>query len=1177
MRELTLFFVLVFFSVSGFTQTLKTDLLDLNAGGTVYDVIYDELKDQYIVAGDFTSIQGVARQNLAIIDASTFTVAANNPISSIDGAIRTLALRQTPASFPNDGLSRLFLGGEFTSVNGVTRNYLCQMRRIEPLVGPFNTNFILNNSWNAQITNVFDPTDKVNDLAWRGDSLAAIGKFTVLGSNTIYTIDDFGGILCFNGTENAMSYHEFMITFSGTYMSSEHFQGQFYNNEFYLSGEEGFDRFTAAAGTYITTFPICSTGYPYTFRVQETETDTLIISRAKYSGGEGLVVYELDGNMLNCPFSNQIPFIHMNGGSLANGFIETYGNLVFIGETDELLTYNRIGTAQIQPQQTVPMNNNWYSYIANGYRPEKMKVAKDKLFVFGDNLTTVNGQPRQRLAVMCLPPKDSEDFTSSYSQVCEEDTATFTIPQVEFVEGYRWQYSGTGAQYRITGTSTFQSLTDNYVTATNANSIEVYFPTGATNGTITVAPYNTCNSAIDYQLGGSQSVNVSIVGLPDISMADTLFLNCYQDSGWIAVNSATAGVSYQIQSSFGTVNSDSLYRDTTVVGLIEEYYFGTVVEPINGCISFDSTWLDTNFALPTVPNNDIVLNPTEMNCSVDSLEINIVTPGLNITWEYDNDPLIPLPNPFYIHSDDSLNFTAYYVDIQNGCENSLSIAVPNNQTQAIGEISGYPTITLPLDTISCNNPTLNLTCAAVDGTATWTSTGTDNITITTADSAGMTNNTQVYSFETIHNVSGCPQTFNAVIYFDLAPPFIIPFTGNPSINCSDASAEVVHVNTGNPVEGWLDSFGIQTGNDTLNATTPGEYYYQAEGVNGCIITDTVQVIQTLDMTVNLISDTLICPGESVSITANPIINTGETPTFLWSDGSTTNTGTAIGGTNSQLTVIVQTNSGCIGYDTTEILITAPIDPYFSSSSGCGASATIQIDSIFGGSGNYEYSLDGVNWQTNGGFSGVNTGTIDIFIRDNLGCVYTFTETVAPSNDGPPLDFLIPTYSDLGDTTVAVSFGTSAAYDSLDWIVPGIASIVANTDSLIAFTIDTEGWYDVVLIGYLDSCQYSDTSTIYFGSKPNLDSTQNNWGIISISVSPNPTTGNFTLNAELGKNQSYSIFVNGLDGQSLPTMTKTGSGTNVVESFSFPVGTATGNYVIHFVGQYDARQLLILKN
>ena len=137
MRDLTLFFVLIVFSTNGLAQILKTDNLDLNPGGVVYDVVYDKINDDYIVVGDFTSIKGVSRQNLAIVDASTFNVTSINPISSINGAIRTVEIQQTPASFPNDGLSRLFVGGDFTIINGVTRNYLCQLHRTEPLVGPF--------------------------------------------------------------------------------------------------------------------------------------------------------------------------------------------------------------------------------------------------------------------------------------------------------------------------------------------------------------------------------------------------------------------------------------------------------------------------------------------------------------------------------------------------------------------------------------------------------------------------------------------------------------------------------------------------------------------------------------------------------------------------------------------------------------------------------------------------------------------------------------------------------------------------------------------------------------------------------------------------------------------------------------------------------------------------------
>lgn len=1177
MRVITLFIVLIVFFHLGHAQILMTDNLDLNPGGEVFDVVYDEINNDFIVAGDFTSIQGVARQNLAIIDAVTMTVSSINPISSINGAIHALEIYQEAPVFPSNGLSRLYLGGNFTTINGVTRNYLCQMRRTEPLFGPFNTNYVVNTAWDSETSNLGNPTDAVHDFAWRGDTLTAAGQFVVLDTPLNYATSDFGGLISFDGTLNSFVYFETFDPFAINNLSSEHYEIDFFGGEFLVAGDQGFDRFDES-GNSIASFPNCSSEYPYSFTVHETDVDTLIIARLRYAAGDGITVYELDGTMLNCPFSNLVSVILEDGLSSSDGFPETFNDHVFVAENDQLLSYTRNGITPIQPNAVFPMNNNWFSFVPNGYRSRKMKVAKNKLFLFADNLTTIDGQSHLGFAAMCLPPKDAESFTAAPSQVCEEDMVTYTIPQVAFVAGYRWQYSGTGAQYRIGGSSfPFQPLTDNYVSGTNANSIEIYFPAGTTNGTLTVSPYDTCNTAMDYLESGSQSTSISIVGLPDISMADTLFLNCFNDAGSIMVNSTTPGVTFQIQSSLGTITGNTLYRDTTIAGLIEEYYYGTVIEPILGCTATDSTWLDTNFALPSVPNNDVVLTPTEMNCNVDSLLINIVTPGLNVTWEYDLDPTLPISNPFYIYSDDSLSFTAYFVDAVNGCENSLSIAVPNNQTQAVGTLSGYPTITLPLDTISCNTPVLNLTCGAIDGTASWTSTGTDNLIITVADSAGMTNNTQIFTYETIHNVSGCSQTFNAVIYFDLDAPFVAPYNGSTSINCSDASVELIQTSTGNPIEGWLDAMNTQTNNDTLLVTTPGDYYYQVEGTNGCVTTDTVTVDQNLSINVNLLTDTLTCSGNTVSIQANPVINTGETPTFLWSDGSTTNTGEAIGGTDTELSVIVQTNSGCIGYDTIQILITAPIDAYFSSSAGCSAGA-IQVDSVFGGNGGYEYSLDQVNWQTTPAFNGVNFGPIAIYVRDNLGCVYDFQETVSSNATGLAVNFLAPTYTNLGDTAVAISYQSFPGFDSLNWVLPNNAVIAFESDSLVAFAIDTEGWYDVTLIGYSDTCQYSTTQQIFFGASPQFDTLNTSLGVQSILVYPNPTPDRFfTVDVELGTTQNYTIQVVSATGQPIQGLSASGIGQSISETFQFPQGAVPGSYVIHFICDYDVAQEIIILN
>ena len=110
------------FSMSLFyahTQILSDVTLNLNTGGEVYDVAYDSFRDLYIVVGDFNSIQGQARNNFALIDASTLQVTNENPITSINGIIRTVDYIHYIAPFPQfQQYDYIYIGGDFTSING---------------------------------------------------------------------------------------------------------------------------------------------------------------------------------------------------------------------------------------------------------------------------------------------------------------------------------------------------------------------------------------------------------------------------------------------------------------------------------------------------------------------------------------------------------------------------------------------------------------------------------------------------------------------------------------------------------------------------------------------------------------------------------------------------------------------------------------------------------------------------------------------------------------------------------------------------------------------------------------------------------------------------------------------------------------------------------------------------
>jgi hypothetical protein len=176
-----------------------------------------------------------------------------------------------------------------------------------------------------------------------------------------------------------------------------------------------------------------------------------------------------------------------------------------------------------------------------------------------------------------------------------------------------------------------------------------------------------------------------------------------------------------------------------------------------------------------------------------------------------------------------------------------------------------------------------------------------------------------------------------------------------------------------------------------------------------------------------------------------------------------------------------------------------------------------------------------------------------------------------------VNFLVPTYNNLGDTLVAVSFESFLGFDSLNWVIPNGAIIAFEADSMIAFTMNTEGWYDITLIGYSDTCQYSTTRQLYFGASVQFDSITNNLGVQSILVYPNPTTGNFTVEVELGETQNYTIQIVSSSGQPLSGMSASGVGKIISENFQFPLGTVSGSYILHFICDYDIEQETIILN
>ena len=277
-------------------------------------------------------------------------------------------------------------------------------------------------------------------------------------------------------------------------------------------------------------------------------------------------------------------------------------------------------------------------------------------------------------------------------------------------------------------------------------------------------------------------------------------------------------------------------------------------------------------------------------------------------------------------------------------------------------------------------------------------------------------------------------------------------------------------------------------------------------------------------------------------------------------------------------VTITTPSGCSGTDSTTISVTDTITAFIDPIAGC-TDGNLQVTSISGGQAPYQYSMDGSTWQTANIFSGLSFGNYTIVVQDNLGCEYSFDQTLNGSAISIDMNFLASTYNEQGDTILVSNTTVFNGLDSIKWEYPLAADVQIENDSILQLSMDIEGWYDVTILGYLDSvCEYSRTKSVYFGGlAPSFDTAYVEYSIISDSIFPNPTSASFTILVEFGKAQNYSIIVTNSMGQPVPTMSVSGQGKYIDQTMSFPSGTASGTYYINLIADYDAKRIAIILN
>lgn len=1177
---------LIFFFFFGniFSQGLILPNLNLNSGGVIYDVAFDKFNNVYIVVGNFTSISGHPVKNIAYINADDFTVNTSpylNVITDINGPIFTVAFKDTLSLiFPTNHRYFLFLGGNFTSVtvDGVisTRNGVLKLDYYKTGVRvPHDHPYSLD-TWNADLAYPSGAyvSPVVKDIVIWKDTVLLAGDFSVAKESTTYDIRK--GCAAFNIYHGGiLAYPEFTITSPNDYTFNTFKK---VGNVSYLSGASILGSGKArifklnAAGSRIVAFnPVTAARNEY-YNVTILNDSLLIV---------GLDLDGLDNRMTDLKvirtsngtdkIDHELILGHPNAKAASS--FDLYKN--FIYQTQPAVAGHYLDGYEINPG--VPVVVQDWNGLSNNLAVNDQsggQIINNVLFVSASNLNTVVGTPKVGLALFCLEPSNLQTFTHYDTTICQTDTITYTVGQANYADGYIWEFSGTGIDMRNTGAP--ENLTDTLYSSDGPSwTMPIRFTESFTEGILTVTAFSNCNgtiSATTLLKSNPISIPISTNPLPTAFAGADTTLSCLITE--LTLHGESGGV--EDTYSWNTVGGDALFESLGQDLLIDEAgnYRLRVMDEI-GCLNFDTITVD----LDTIrPNFDPISGPFDLTCN-DTVRtyLGFCNNATDTTCFW-----IKLGSGDTVSNPISVDLPGQYqfftINNQNGCIDSLGapILVYLNQPSPNIEIIGYDDlpVDLPLDSIDCYTPMLTLECYS-DTLSTILNWVEADSTSPIGDLINIEAGGNYYILAQ-NTLNGCFNFTGINIAADFTKPTVIlPVVS--SINCSNDSlvlnGSTIFLDT---VLTWTGE-GIADSPNPLTVFEPGTYYLTVtKNDNGCSEMDSLEIISDNSIDVILANDTVVCDQSEALLSVGYV---GEISgiTYLWDNGSVANEAIYTAGVDDFAVVEVFGDDGCYGTDTLFIEIPPAAEVDFEGFQPCGDGESGSIVATpVAGLAPFEYSLDGISFQTSPVISGLSFGTYTIWVKDSLDCLYEFGATIDEFSALPTPEFLFSTYNFQLDTVILVDVSSPPA-DSVDWEFSEEIVWVGELEGAPLIALPDTGSFLITMNAYFGECLVSISKNIYVSEFDSTYATFNNQnGIQSLSLYPNPTTGIFTVSVDFYKKQRVSLSIQDMLGYVYEQQSFDETAI-ILETFELSPSAVNGTYVLHIVSEYDAAYITFVLN
>jgi len=1098
------------FPYYGNSQALQSAFPQLNAGGQINAIAEDSVNNILYLAGNFTHVNGIARRNLAAVDLATNTVLSSfNPISTMNGSILCLARYGT----------RLYVGGEFTSVNGSGAvPYFC---RID-----------LNASGNnGTLNTVYQPggASPVQDMVLDGSTLYLAGQGVLIdhlpsGSLrlAIAAIDAINGNLLSydpasrpaNGllTFTSCTIVKLLLAPTRIYACGQQFGG---------NGNEGIIALDKSNGDAIPSFnPVFN--FAKVIDAERRNGKIYILNSKIWPLGYSLMEFDENTNVMT-------PGAFMITGGTPES-IGIYQDELFIaGSFTNVLSQSRNGFAAVDLNtlSCTPFSPNPIGVLDH---PRAIQISRNNLYISDAALTTISSQSRIGLAKYCMKPHPANAISISDASICPNQQGIIaTVPAARYATTYTWNYTGTGIN--LTGTGTFNTL--------NASS-------NPSSGNLIVTPQSYC--AIN---GSSSQLPLTIEQAPFVYAGNDTGLTCIQTSVLLSGNSNAQSANYV----WTNPQLIQTFNQNISIQSAGEYHL-SVTDGITGCTAKDTVLVIADTSRPAI---NLPVGNFLLSCSDTTLFLsgNVFPATASSYWRLQGGGLYS--DPFLCQSPGQYYLVG--IDNTNGCRDSNFIFVQQN-IQAPQLFLLHPNQSFILDTLNCRDTVLNISGMAIPGTTDleWS----DGSNTLNGNTISITNG-GLWALSGIRQDNGCQSVINFYIYEWKTPPQNQITSDTLLLNCSFP-------------EKWTDNFtstintSIEIKKDTSwlpypqLIDTPGIIHYSIRDLrNECVLRDSFIVIHSNTFSFAGSTDSVVCMNTEFLPIPDPI--NAQQNLYYSSSGIPPSSFVPVCTIVFDTTVVIHvTDSTCSGDYVINLLLPPPrADSLFSVSSCIDSSGSVSVIS-YGGAPPFLYSINQSPFQLSNSFTSLPYGEYTLEIKDNYQCRSIYEITLESTSALPVNRFMVDTRASREDTIVIVNT-TLPQPDSINWAFSDSLQFIDQTGSSLILKITDTLPHLIRSTAFFLGCESSSERLIQWREKIMISDSI----YISILVFPNPSSGIVTIRISSNVPQPITTEISGISGEFIKRyFYPEGTFWEIHENM---ISRGNGLYVLRVIGERTYKSIL----